>query len=286
VKVDGFGSEEGTFDIFCSEATRTEGGDPCLEGVRLIPMGIDEIDFQEEDGNYIDEATCDWSLECMCGNPWIKFMIFNSEEKYDFVQLFDGADTQAPQLTQPLSGALRDFATTELTATGDKLLIEFNSDTSIGAGGFLAQIGCRGVDDECSQACASSPCQNEGACNPTLESYQCICTCDNVGDNCELPADPCGAGPCTHGDCAAGCRDQYICTCNPSWTGTDCDADVDECEQNNGGCGDVACVNGPGRFSCGADLCNSQPCNNGGACANNPDATYACECTCDFKGEN
>ena len=78
MKVDGFGSEEGTFDIFCSEATRTQGGDPCLEGVRLIPMGIDEIDFQEEDGkNYIDEATCDWSLECMCGNPWIKFKVFN-----------------------------------------------------------------------------------------------------------------------------------------------------------------------------------------------------------------
>jgi hypothetical protein len=124
-------------------------------------MGIDEIDFQEEDGNYIDEAMCDWSLECMCGNPWVNFKVFNSEEKYDFVQLYDGADTQAPQLTHPLSGALRDFSRTEFQGTGDRMLIEFNNDTSVDAGGFLVQIECRGDDDECSEACASSPSVSE-----------------------------------------------------------------------------------------------------------------------------
>ena len=93
------------------------------------------------DGNYEDNAACDWRIACPTGKATLDFTEFATESDYDFVTVYDGADASAPKLGE-LSGALVDILDTHFDAGSDVMLVEFTSDESITDGGFQARYTC------------------------------------------------------------------------------------------------------------------------------------------------
>ena len=137
----------GTFHISVTRAGGGGGGggggvvlgDPCDGGMDLnVPSST--IVFQP-DGNYEDNAACDWRIACPSGKATLDFTEFATESDYDFVTVYDGADASAPKLGE-LSGALVDILDTHFDAGSDVLLVEFTSDESITDGGFQARYTC------------------------------------------------------------------------------------------------------------------------------------------------
>ncbi|KAF4525401.1 hypothetical protein B566_EDAN004144, partial [Ephemera danica] len=147
--------------------------------------------------------------------------------------------------------------------------------------------------------CISSPCQHGGTCRDLIGSYECLCTSDFTGFNCErlvidttlssvtaMDSDPCGGCPrtppaCTAGDtrslppspcssspCAHGgaCQDigpyTFNCSCAPGYSGS-------QCELVN----PASLHSTPGEISCYV-----RSCMNGGTCTGDPP-----QCVCPEK---
>ena len=73
--------------------------------------------------------------------------------------------------------------------------------------------------------CASSPCQNGGAC-VTLGgdcSYTCNCVLGYAGTNCETNIDDCATSPCQNGGTCVDGINSYSCNCVPGYAGDNCE---------------------------------------------------------------
>ena len=103
-------------------------------------------------------------------------------------------------------------------------------------------------------------CKNNGQCVDSYDNgnlkYECKCTNEFSGKNCENFVDYCASmRPCKNNATCYNLQstntDQYACICTKGWKGLDCDEDIDECTdfpnlcKNNGDCNNFL-----GSFEC------------------------------------
>jgi formylglycine-generating enzyme required for sulfatase activity len=100
-------------------------------------------------------------------------------------------------------------------------------------------------------SCEGIECGDHGSC----EDGVCICTGGYTGEFCDVPG-PCVGIVCgENGACVEG-----ICECDTGYEGDSCEVDTNECDSN--------------------------PCLNGGSCAEGVPGTYACSCIDGYTGDN
>ena len=74
------------------------------------------------------------------------------------------------------------------------------------------------------------PCLHGGTCVDMVNGYECQCTAEWEGPQCQLDADECRGSPCRN---ALRCRNlvgDYECVCQPGWTGKNCDSSEFYCK--------------------------------------------------------
>ena len=105
--------------------------------------------FTDGPGNYANNTTCGWLIAAPGTEAvTLSFSSFVTESNYDFVTVYDGVDSSAPVLLA-LSGSNIDTNVT-LVATLGPLFVQFTSDGSVRADGFVANYTTYGATDECS----------------------------------------------------------------------------------------------------------------------------------------
>ena len=73
--------------------------------------------------------------------------------------------------------------------------------------------------DECA---TNTPCEN-GACDNTDGSFQCICDAGFTGEVCNENIDDCDPNPCQNGgNCTDGVN-TFTCMCAQNWNGMTCE---------------------------------------------------------------
>ena len=99
------------------------------------------------------------------------------------------------------------------------------------------------------------PCLNHGTCfnsNTTRQGYNCSCSTNFTGTDCQLDLRLCRLGTCRNdGDCVVLTNGSYECRCVSGWEG-------ERCERRT-------------------DFCGNAMCENGGVCRS-LSSTYRCEC--------
>nr|CAD7573337.1 unnamed protein product [Timema californicum] len=146
--------------------------------------------------------------------------------------------------------------------------------------------------------CFSSPCLNDGLCQPLGRQYfVCDCAPGFAGNLCEIVLDSCDSAPCLHGGSCLRDELNYKCVCSEGYTGDSCEVEIDECLSNpclNGGiCIDsinefiCLCSEGFQGDTCEEDIyeCAVSPCLNNATCVDGV-ANYTCECQVGFTGKH
>ena len=182
-------------------------------------------------------------------------------------------------------------------------------------------VNCELDVDECSLGI----CENFATCENSEGSYTCTCQAGTTGSNCEQAEEQCSAGVCGMNavDCVdyepalvkEGCPSSDTCNdevcrdavcllddwCCTSWDslcascategvgfdGMDCTGALDACAMEFAGVYECTCDQGWTGAVCDEDVneCLSFPCENGGACENNP-GSYTCDCPAGWTGMN
>lgn len=95
--------------------------------------------------NYLDYADCVWSIQPTGANTvTLWFSSFNTELNYDGVVVYDGADTV--QANSPILGVYTGTTLPpSLTSTNGAITVQFISDNTIQAAGWLANYSSSGV---------------------------------------------------------------------------------------------------------------------------------------------
>ena len=78
----------------------------------------------------------------------------------------------------------------------------------------------------CSQEineCLSDPCQNNGTCKDLIGGYNCSCTGNYTGIQCQYKISPCSpVNPCFNNGTCVEKQFNYTCHCQPGFTGVFC----------------------------------------------------------------
>ena len=91
---------------------------------------------------YASDLDCEWNLECGTGTPLLTFSEFSTEQRWDYVRVYDGS---APRGNLEIFDASGDLDTPfEIAGTGSQLLVRFTSDGSTSSDGFGAVFTCQG----------------------------------------------------------------------------------------------------------------------------------------------
>ena len=61
------------------------------------------------------------------------------------------------------------------------------------------------------------------------DEYTCTCSAGFTGDNCAANVNDCASTPCQNSGACTDLVDRYTCSCNDGYSGTECQGDVDEC---------------------------------------------------------
>jgi hypothetical protein len=82
-------------------------------------------------------------VSCAAGGvATIVFEQLETEADYDWVEVYDGVDSESASLSGRLSGSLEMLSESEFVSSGSSLTVDFKSDESVGAGGFEASYSC------------------------------------------------------------------------------------------------------------------------------------------------
>ncbi|CAF2376052.1 unnamed protein product [Rotaria sp. Silwood2] len=143
--------------------------------------------------------------------------------------------------------------------------------------------------------CSKTSCQGNATCiaDYDLEKEICLCPSGRYGTYCELVS-ACEPNPCVHGTCQNKNENAFQCMCKPGFTGNTCDIPFNICDTNpcvNGGtCSNLGnglyictCPQGFTESDCSISHCTKNSCFNGGICSiqNN---SRQCQCPCGFTG--
>ncbi|XP_033745666.1 fibropellin-1-like [Pecten maximus] len=120
--------------------------------------------------------------------------------------------------------------------------------------------------------CSSQPCLNRGTCTEIGMTYECQCSNEYIGTNCEI-LNICAYSPCRHGQCTAT-SSGFHCRCKHGWTGFTCETDINECLQSVCPSGQT-CINNFGSYTCLS--CDNTTCQNNGTCSFK-DHVPVCDC--------
>ena len=165
--------------------------------------------------------------------------------------------------------------------------------------------------------CDNSPCQNDGTCQPLIDSYQCHCLAGYQGKNCEEKiTKSCFTNFCLYvsydfiqrliyieeficrnnSTCTVTANNDFHCACLSGYAGRKCEVEIDACNSNpchSGTCHSIR--NGFYSCSCSPDYtgfnceikqnsCNSFPCLNRGVCNEISPNTFNCNCSNGYFG--
>ena len=96
---------------------------------------------------YRPNVKCKWTMQCSAGlTAFLEFVTLNTETNWDFVFLFDGADTSTARAMLQWHGdmsALGDDAETSYVASGSTMTLLLTSDGSVQVAGFNAIFTCQ-----------------------------------------------------------------------------------------------------------------------------------------------
>uniref|UniRef100_A0AAY4E4J3 Notch receptor 3 n=1 Tax=Denticeps clupeoides TaxID=299321 RepID=A0AAY4E4J3_9TELE len=154
--------------------------------------------------------------------------------------------------------------------------------------------------------CKSHPCQNGGTCIDLVGLYICSCPPGTLGVLCEINEDDCaihmrprGLPKCLNNGTCVDRVGGYRCNCPPGFTGERCEGDINECQSNPCNPGNsLDCIQLPNDYQCVCKpgftgqsrsvVCESQPCQNGGACSvsSGSPSGYTCTCQLGYTGSN
>lgn len=137
INVYGFGGQTGTISLMVSQAENMD--DPCSGQADMLEAAA-VISFTPRGGT-ADNQHCSWRINCRRGVATFSFERFSTEANYDFVSLYDGRDEQAAQLAH-VSGQMNALGQLSWTSSGPMMVVQFDSDASIGDEGFEASYEC------------------------------------------------------------------------------------------------------------------------------------------------
>ena len=161
IKVSGFGGSAGSFGISVSTSNGAHGGsvtgggtgDPCNGGETLPPIQPDSdriISFQS--AGYSNDAACEWVVTCADSGsvPSVTFPFFDTENGFDFLNIYDGDVVQQSDPVVQLSGSMNDgiwigsetSPAESIAGHQQSMILGFESDGSVNAGGFEASASC------------------------------------------------------------------------------------------------------------------------------------------------
>ena len=145
IVVHGFAAEQqGTFTLTSSQALAGEREDPCTNTVASDARAavISFMPNAVRGDTYASDALCTWSIDC--GDDIVHLVItqLETEQDYDFVNVFDSPDADYSFEIAELSGHFADLPEVSFVSTGSTMAIEFTSDESVGAAGFEAEYVC------------------------------------------------------------------------------------------------------------------------------------------------
>lgn len=117
------------------ETMRPEGltGSRPPAPLALTDSGV--LDMDQGHGHY---QNCRWLLTCTSGSPILVFSTFITEARFDFLNVYDGAEDSAVRIGR-FHGTTVPAA---VTGSGADLLLEFTSDASVSSDGFRASFSC------------------------------------------------------------------------------------------------------------------------------------------------
>eukprot|EP01043_Picozoa_sp_COSAG02_P022592 COSAG02_NODE_1179_length_14040_cov_8.036439_1_plen_1312_part_00 len=137
INVYGYAGATGTISLTVTQAE--DADDPCSGQAELSESNA-VISFTPRGGTE-DNQHCLWRIDCRRGVATLSFQRFSTESGYDYVNIYDGRDTQAEQVLHA-SGPMTDLDRLSYTSSSPMMVIEFQSDESIGAEGFEASYEC------------------------------------------------------------------------------------------------------------------------------------------------
>jgi hypothetical protein len=139
INVKGYGGATGTITL--SVTSQGAADDPCSGDPATLHELSSVISFTP-DGGTADDESCAWLISCRERNQVATVTIerFSTEQDYDFVNLYDSADTS--NQVASLTGSLRDLSQVTYVSSSTDMLIQFTSDASIGAEGFVLNYNC------------------------------------------------------------------------------------------------------------------------------------------------
>lgn len=136
------GSTTNTLIGFCLEEMATPPPLGC--GGQLVDSGGTAGDYAAND-LIVDTITAGVGETIS-----LNFSVFDTESNFDFMRIFDGADTSAPEITMSVGGTAasangfdgNSLMGDSVVSTGNTITIEFDSDASVQSDGYVADIVC------------------------------------------------------------------------------------------------------------------------------------------------
>jgi hypothetical protein len=148
ISVSGVKGVSGTFTLSVKAEDGVHGGasgNPC-KGGNTMSEAEATIDFTP-DGDYKDDELCKWNIQCPKRSDKVSLVVsaLDTESQYDWVTLYDDQRTKHTKKDRPLatmSGALSDLPQTHFVSKGPMMTVQFDSDGTVGKGGFIAKYKC------------------------------------------------------------------------------------------------------------------------------------------------
>ncbi|KAH9496285.1 hypothetical protein Btru_018007, partial [Bulinus truncatus] len=218
----------------------------CLDSVIVVLAGhrtSDVITSPNYPSVYDPGHNCSWLITVPENNIiTLNFSDLILECRYDYVTVYDGDNTSAPQLGRHCQKPFGSLMTTSNT-----MYITFTSDNSVQYTGFMATFNATGCPPfkypppQCNGTCN---CVQENSRHCNVLTGQCVCKTGWTGPDCSVDVDECLDLPCTNYSQCVNLNGSYECNCLNGLTKIAdsglCEVDVNStCTKRN--CSDI-CV--------------------------------------------